>query len=92
MSGYTIAYWGDTNEVAYLTWDAGNLPTDDPEQDSYAAQFERINPAFARFLTHNHVTEILEHCPAIDLAWDTMNIRLDWWRDRLREQGYFVED
>ena len=92
MTGYTIAYWGDTNEVAYVTWDAGNLPTDDPNQESYANQFERINPAFARFLTHNHVTEILEHCPAIDLAWDTMNIRLDWWRDSLREQGYFVED
>lgn len=92
MTGYTIAYWGDTNEVAYVTWDAGNLPTDDPNQESYANEFERINPAFACFLTHNHVTEILEHCPAIDLAWDTMNVRLDWWRDRLREQGYFVED
>lgn len=92
MTGYTIAFWGDTNEVAYVTWDAGNLPTDDPEQGSYAAQFERINPAFARFLTHNHVTEILEHCTTTDLAWDTMNERMDWWRDRLREQGYYVED
>ena len=92
MTGYTIAYGGDTNEVAYVTWDAGNLPTDDPNQESYANQFERINPAFARFLTHNHVTEILEHCPDTELGWETMNIRMDWWRDRLREQGYYIED
>ena len=92
MTGYTIAYWGDTNEVAYVTWSADNLPTDDPEQDSYANQFERINPAFARFLSKGEITEILEHCTTTDLVWDTMNIRLDWWRDRLREQGYFVED
>lgn len=92
MTGYTIAFWGDTNEVAYVTWDAGNLPTDDPEQESYANQFERINPAFARFLAKGEITEILEHCPDTDLAWDTMNERMDWWRDRLREQGYYVED
>ena len=92
MTGYTIAYWGDTNEVAYVTWDSGSLPTDDPNQESYANEFERINPAFARFLSKGEITEILEHCTTTDLAWDTMNIRLDWWRDRLREQGYFVED
>ena len=92
MTGYTITYWGDTNEVAYVTWDAGDLPTDDPNQESYANQFERINPAFARFLAKGEITEILEHCPDTELGWETMNIRMDWWRDRLREQGYEVED
>ena len=83
MTGYTIAYWGDTNEVAYVTWDAGK---------GWIDQFERINPAFARFLSKGEITEILEHCPDTELGWETMNIRMDWWRDRLREQGYFVED
>lgn len=92
MTGYTIAYWGDTNEVAYVTWGADNLPTDDPNQDSYAAEFERINPAFARFLSKGEITEILEHCPTADLPSHVMLDRLTWWCDRLREQGYYVED
>lgn len=91
MAGYTIVYWGDANEVAYLDWSAVPDPDND-QAESYAHQFERINPAFARFLSKGEITEVLEHHPNTPPDYTEMELRMQWWVQQLREQGYTVED
>lgn len=84
MAGYTIAYWGDTQEVSYLVWYEG------ADKDLYVGQFECIYPSFTRFLVSGQITEILEHSPDAILPHSEMVERIEYWRVQLGEQGYDV--
>jgi hypothetical protein len=77
ISTAIVAYWGDTNEIAYIEGDP-----------DYGA--DRIFDAMQRFVCDGHVTEVLEviHAPNASIQ---AGERCKVWSEHLTKLGYETE-
>lgn len=81
---FMIAYWGDDEDVAFVSMD------DDSRH--YEGSFSSIMNAYQRLICDGHITEILEviHTDTLNSTYEFASDRCDYWRETLREQGYAV--
>ena len=80
-----ICYWGDDKDVLW----------NDFETDNVHYYIDTLFGRMEKLICDGHITEVLEYHPALPdsngHSIKALNDRCDWWRKRLRKEGYEID-